>query len=609
MAFPLTAIHNANEFFSQHYLDEVLESDLKELFARWQEQDSAAPPARLRSMAGDYFRIRERFSRTRVLAERLPLLQELAEKLFAALGYELQAQVHDFEAGPLPLLASYNATDGRPLLVIALAPLSPKADPDEWSVLTGAPLRANTGGDPELLENTDWETVLSKQVFADEHPPRWVLLLGHDELLVIERAKWSRKALLRFDLPELFGPRDDKLFRAAAALASRESLLPVDGVALLDTLDGNSHKHAFGVSTDLKYALRESIELIANEAIRHKREVAKEKVFDRNLDLAAQLSGECLSFMYRLLFLFYLEARPELGYTPVAAKAYLRGYSLENLRDLEKLSLTTSEALEGTYIHDSLKRLFDLIWNGFPVGKPGGLDQKFDWGSIHNNGFTIAPLQGHLFDPARLKILAASSCATRSCNRSSGSCRWRRPRESARPAASPTHSSASTSLAPSTNHCCPSAASLRKKTSTRSARTPSARKTSPPTSPTKTRCLPAKMQKTKQKPPRTLRLTTRSPRTPARTYSTPPTSSPNPASPTTPTPSACSAAKSASTQKAASSTALPAVHAKNPPATTRRKCSPSAWWSTPSRNCCPADRKSTRLNSSHRYISRMPSSA
>ncbi|WP_421794117.1 Eco57I restriction-modification methylase domain-containing protein [Hydrocarboniphaga effusa] len=402
MAFPLTAIHNANDFFSQHYLDEVLESDLKELFTRWTEQAAAAPPAKLRSIAGDYFRIRERLSRTRVLAERLPLLQELAEKLFAALGYELQPQLFEFDAGPLPLIARYNGSDGHPLLVIALAPLSPKVDPDEWSVLTASPLLPNAGSDPALMEDTDWETVLGKQVFADEHPPRWVLLLGHDELLVIERAKWSRKALLRFDLPELFGPRDDKLFRAAAALASRESVLPVDGIALLDTLDGNSHKHAYGVSTELKYALRESIELIANEAIRHKREVAKEKVFERNdLDLADQLSGECLSFMYRLLFLFYLEARPELGYAPINAKAYLRGYSLENLRDLEKLPLTTPEALEGTYIHDSLKRLFDLIWNGFPTGKSGGLDL----GAIHNNGFTIAPLQGHLFDPARLKIL------------------------------------------------------------------------------------------------------------------------------------------------------------------------------------------------------------
>ena len=33
MAFPLIGIENSNEFYSQHYLDEVLEQDLKDLFA------------------------------------------------------------------------------------------------------------------------------------------------------------------------------------------------------------------------------------------------------------------------------------------------------------------------------------------------------------------------------------------------------------------------------------------------------------------------------------------------------------------------------------------------------------------------------------------------
>lgn len=33
-----------------------------------------------------------------------------------------------------------------------------------------------------------------------------------------------------------------------------------------------------------------------------------------------ELSRECLRYMYRLLFLFYIEARPELGYAPMTAK-------------------------------------------------------------------------------------------------------------------------------------------------------------------------------------------------------------------------------------------------------------------------------------------------
>ncbi|MCU0705292.1 MAG: DUF1553 domain-containing protein, partial [Fimbriiglobus sp.] len=234
--------------------------------------------------------------------------------------------------------------------------------------------------------------------------------------LLIERGKWGRKALLSFNLPELFGPRDEKQFRAFAALAGAESVLPAaGGTALLDTLDDSSHKHAFEVSTDLKYALRACIEEIGNEAIRYKREVAKEKVFDRNdIDLADQLSRECLRYMYRLLFLFYIEARPDLGYAPITAESYLKGYSLEHLRELEQMPLTTPEALDGTYFHESLKQLFTLIWEGFPKrGAQGGpqgeiQDELLAGGEqVLDTGFTIAPLQGHLFDPKQTPLLGS----------------------------------------------------------------------------------------------------------------------------------------------------------------------------------------------------------
>ena len=400
MSFTLAGLENANEFYSQHYLDEIVERDLKDLFERWKAQGAASPPARLKSVAGGYFRLRDKFLREKSPSARVALLTDLAEPLLAALGYPLQAETLALDEAALPTLGIYRNARGAPELVI-LAAVAQAGDEELAALELPAP--AN-GRDVQ-----SWEEALTRSVFADSAPPRWVLLLHHDEWLLIDRAKWGRKALLRFTLPELFAPRDDKLFRAFAALAGRESVLPVEGVALLDTLEDSSHRHAFEVSGDLKYALREAIELIANEAIRHKREVAKEKVFDRNdLDLAKQLSRECLRFMYRLLFVFYLEARPELGYAPVEADAYLKGYSLEHLRDLEQLNLSTDEALDGSYLHDSLKLLFRLIWEGFPAAREE--DQQQLLAAHHevfadNTGFLLPPLQGHLFDPDKTPIL------------------------------------------------------------------------------------------------------------------------------------------------------------------------------------------------------------
>ncbi|HDS1655195.1 TPA: hypothetical protein QEL76_003161 [Stenotrophomonas maltophilia] len=416
MSFTINGLHNANEFYSQHYLDDILVKDLKPLFEQWKEQGSNSPVARLRSASGanGFFRDRERFLGEKRPEARARLLHELAQPLLAALGYALQPQTLALadagREGELPLLALYRDSKGHPLLAIATALALPgEEDTAPLQLLPRDGKGAKTG-----RHHADWEETLSRRLFADDTPPRWVLLVHHEQWLLIERSKWGRKALLRFDLPELFGPRDEHSLRAFCALLGKQSVLPAEGgAALLDSLDDSSHKHAFEVSTDLKYALRECIELIANEAIRYKREVRKEKLYERtDTDLADQLSRESLRYMYRLLFLFYIEARPELGYAPIQAEAYLKGYSVEHLRELEQTPLTTDEARNGFYFHDSLQQLFGLIWQGFPHRDAGSGQQELNAGLdpapgdiAQGSGFTIAPLQGHLFDPERTRLL------------------------------------------------------------------------------------------------------------------------------------------------------------------------------------------------------------
>jgi hypothetical protein len=407
MAFPLIGIENANEFYSQHYLDEVLDQDLRDLYARWDELGADAPPAKLRAMAGAFLRSREQLLASKSLADRHATLSDIAESLLGALGFAFHPQALELENGTLQLAGCARGSDGQPLLLVALALMSPADAASDWNALEAAPLTApSKDGTPSTLPDTDWETAVSRVVFAEAQPPRWVLLVSHDQLLVIERAKWGRKALLRFDLREIFSRRDEKLFKAMAALSARECIIPAEGTALVDTLDANSHKHAYGVSDELKHALRWAIEEIANEAIWYKRNVSKEKIFDRtDIALARELTEECLVYMYRMLFVLYLEARPELGYAPVNAEAYLKGYSLEQLRNLENVPLTTPEALEGTYIHDSLRQLFGLIWTGYPASRDNAPQGELLSTGALRSGFTIAPLQGHLFDPERLTIL------------------------------------------------------------------------------------------------------------------------------------------------------------------------------------------------------------
>ena len=188
-------------------------------------------------------------------------------------------------------------------------------------------------------------------------------------------------------------------------LLHRDSLLNAQGLSLLDTLDENAHKHAYGVSEDLKYALRESIELLGNEAARQLVEQAREDqkgIFTgaRALD-PGDLSLECLRYMYRLLFLFYIEARPELGYAPVDSDVYLRGYSLESLRDLELVPLTTQAERDGHYLHHSIQMVFRLVAEGTPALTPQDSLLSSTARQSGRDAFQIQQLRSHLFDLAR----------------------------------------------------------------------------------------------------------------------------------------------------------------------------------------------------------------
>ena len=218
------------------------------------------------------------------------------------------------------------------------------------------------------------------------------MVLSEARLLLIDRSKWSEKRLLSFDLAEIFGRKEDSTYKAMTALVFKDHLTPEQGLCLMDSLDENAHKHAFSVSEDLKYALRECVELLGNEAIRYWRDVRKEKIY--SLDRADTLSLECLRYMYRMLFLLYIEARPELGYVPIDANNYLKGYSLESLRNLEMMPLHSTEAQEGTYLSDSIQLLFALIDQGYTP--PANTDL---FANADVNAFSITPLKSHLFDP------------------------------------------------------------------------------------------------------------------------------------------------------------------------------------------------------------------
>lgn len=393
MALDMNGIKNENEFFTTHYIAAMLEGDLEPLVRSWKEEaETTAQPTPARRLQ-EWGRRRLKRDRSGAATE-----ENLLPELLEILGYEPARAMLPLGDGSLRAEAEVRRASGAPELWV----LAVKDEEDGQCDPLECPLYlADEQGQP-LPDDAapPAEEALNSRIFAAAEPPRFVLLFSSRQCVLADRFKWNARRLLRFHFDDIFNRRDEKILYVMAALLHRQHLCPQDGPSLLDALDEKSHRHAYGVSEDLKYALRECIELLGNEAVRWLRQEAREKVYDGALD-PAELSLECLRYMYRLLFLFYIEARPDLGYVPLSSETYLSGYSLESLRELEMMNLTDEESRNGTYLQQSLDILFGMIWDGYKGSS--GRDIMDATPRIHE--FDIAPLRSHLFDPDKTPLL------------------------------------------------------------------------------------------------------------------------------------------------------------------------------------------------------------
>jgi type II restriction/modification system DNA methylase subunit YeeA len=426
-------ITNENEFYSQHYLAEIFSGDVRGVLETWanqetearetarlnnqKEPDYRAPYNQLNSLWREALNQLDSLQRPQPPAERVikgrTLLRQLLQ-IFDLPYHPVRQALSDSDNFELPLLGELRTQQDEPLLWILEAqaldegdefdadPLSLRLHPAQLTSLSATPVaKAITASDAP-----DWQKLLSTVVFTQARPPRWVLLVSPFQWLLLDRAKFAQHRLLRFDWKEFFSRREIETLKAVSVLLHKESLFDAQGQSLLDTLDENAHKHAYGVSEDLKYALRECIELLGNEAAQQLIEQArsdKKGIFTGKDALeAVELSLQCLRYMYRLLFLFYIEARPDLGYAPVDSDVYLKGYSLENLRDLELMPLTSESERNGHYLHHSIQMLFLLVSEGTAdshTANPFGSSQS------GRDAFKLAALKSHLFDASRTALL------------------------------------------------------------------------------------------------------------------------------------------------------------------------------------------------------------
>lgn len=428
------AIHNVGEYYSSHYLDTTFSKDAQKFTSSWKEAGAAASPRQLQKLAQRYFKAKAQAIEELDWNQRHNAgveIQSWHSYLLQAIGYnDLEAMDLPVESGDVyvPILGLLQRF-GQPWLVVcesvfcipdgSLPDGAASEDP-----LEGKPLLEQLVDSNHKLVQGDWGRAIG-EIFKTEEPPRWVMILAGSRILLIDRKTYANGRWLAFDLDEAFGRNEKTTFEQIATFLSRETLAPdSESVELLhDTLGEQSHKLAHGVTENLQVAVREAIELLANEWVSDRRRRSlgminlrpEEALPDGSTTVTAeQLRHEALTFVYRLIFCFYAEAHgAELGVLPINDDAYRLGYSLEALRDLELVPLSEQSA-EGTYFQTHLNRLFTLVHEGFrPLQQEENPDQLQLLLAQQQRTFELPPLTATLFDPKATPLLSRAQLSNR----------------------------------------------------------------------------------------------------------------------------------------------------------------------------------------------------
>ncbi|MFE1455838.1 hypothetical protein ACFW7K_12715 [Streptomyces sp. NPDC058735] len=458
MSTDFDSFSNRGEYLSAHYFAEQLGQDLKKgLLATWtvregDEKDPRPTPREmLRALRGTYLseEYRNFFAeRAKMDAEddadensaaagaRLNTyddgdwrerLSAWHDKVLAALGFagaaeRRQLTVH--RAGREHTVATAWHGDGIVALECGWAAGNDTALDADGPGRLQHPLRVSGS---EVYESGQ---SLATWLFQSElgepggEPPRFVLLLCGGVIVLADRQVWGEGRFLAANLDAALERNDRKQggeLATIAALFSHELLAPAeDGKGPgIDALVKASRDNAVGVSGELREGLQRSVEIIANEVLARLKQAGIEprRIEDPKLPFAKELTRESLRYLYRILFLLYAEARPELGILPADDGTYEAGYSVARLRELVERDeqLVEEEARNGHHLFASLDVLFNKVNRGHrPYGTEPDDDLPDDDEETRklkakrrseDRGLRFEPLRSELFEPKSIRLI------------------------------------------------------------------------------------------------------------------------------------------------------------------------------------------------------------
>lgn len=238
-------------------------------------------------------------------------------------------------------------------------------------------------------------------LLPEERRPHFILMLAGNTVFLFDNEKWAKGSYLQFSLDDLFtqasiDQKHRSLYALFHMLVSKHTLAAEGEMVLMDTIIEESYKNAYEVTKDLKEGVILAVETLANEALYWWKQNNNIPVSDYTDDkFEGEVKDDCLTIIYRLLFLFYAESRDELEILPVDDEVYKFGYSLESLRDLEMVRLNSEEGRNGYFFDDSIRHLFNLLSDGHNAAE-----------GRYSKSFRVRPIDSPLFNNKNLSHLA-----------------------------------------------------------------------------------------------------------------------------------------------------------------------------------------------------------
>ena len=360
------------DWISEHYFttdakSQSFQARVLERRRAWDEAGDGVPTARSRFTAARA-RLEAALATVQAGEADAAALPELYADLRDILGYRSGEYLLKAD-GPVVFVSAPDIDASPPLAIVEAQAADTHEDllaRDEVNLLTGYVL-------DEKTTLTSAARLLSV-LFTGERGPAFALVMAGRWLLVAERARWAEGRYLAVDL-QLVCERNDakrggEIDRAIACTEAGSLAPAADGGIWWHQVLEESVKHTVGVSQDLREGVRLSIEIIANEVVRRRQ---AQGLGPLPQEKAQPLARQALRYLYRILFLLYAEASPELRVLPVGAGEYEQGYGLDRLRELTMVELATPRAAAGTHLYESLALLFRLVDTGHepPPGEEG----------------------------------------------------------------------------------------------------------------------------------------------------------------------------------------------------------------------------------------------